>query len=161
MTISFPPADYQHRNGFNNVPIIDKLNNDEKKKVEDRLISKLLEPTEGVDTLIVETLAYLKSEKALPLLRNLLKNSSNELIKLKIAVSIFEINPSEDLIDLAISAFKKLDNQKDSNYVYKLTTAFFYLIRFNSSEVNNKIKQYIDHKEYLLAFNAKRALGMQ
>ncbi len=25
-----PPSDYEHRNGFNNIPIIDKLNDSEK-----------------------------------------------------------------------------------------------------------------------------------
>jgi len=37
-----PPSDYQHRNGFNNVPLIDKLSDDEKRGVQDALIYKLL-----------------------------------------------------------------------------------------------------------------------
>ncbi|HZL11133.1 MAG TPA: HEAT repeat domain-containing protein [Prolixibacteraceae bacterium] len=157
-----PPSDYQHRNGFDNILIIDRLTDNEKKQVENVLIDRLLHKTvEEVDTLIVETLAYLKSEKALPVLKNLLEHCSSEVVKLRIATSIFEINQDNDMVKIAITSFKKLDNNKDSYYVHKLTSAFFYLIKFNKPEVNGLIKEYITHKEYLLSYNAKRALGMQ
>lgn len=156
-----PPSDYQHRNGFNNIPIIDKLTDNEKNQVENVLIDRLLHKTnEEADTLIIETLAYLKSVKALPVLRNLLEHCSIEVVKLRIATSIFEINQDDDMVNIAITSFKKLDNSKDSYYVHKLTSAFFYLIKFNKPEVNELIKKYIDHKEYLLSYNARRALGM-
>jgi len=51
-----PPSDYQHRNGFNNVPLIDKLSDDEKRGVQDALIYKLLfESEKEIDTLVIET----------------------------------------------------------------------------------------------------------
>ena len=37
------PADYQHRNGFNNEPLIDQLNNEDRVLVEIGLIEKLIE----------------------------------------------------------------------------------------------------------------------
>jgi hypothetical protein len=157
-----PPSDYQYRNGFNNIPIINKLTDDEKKQVEDILVNKLSDKAnKEVDTLIVETLAYLKSRKSLPVLKDLLKHSSNEVVKLRIATSIFEINQDNDMVDIAINSFKKLDNNNDPYYVYKLTSAFFYLIKFNKPEVNELIKKYINHKDFLLSYNAKRVLGMQ
>jgi ribosome-binding ATPase YchF (GTP1/OBG family) len=93
-----PPSDYQHRNGFSNNHLIDRLSEYEKNQVEDALINKLL--TNNEDTLIVETLAYMKSKKSLAILNELLEKpsnnlrkiekSSNEMSKIIIASSIFE-----------------------------------------------------------------------
>ena len=151
------PADYSHRNGFSNTHIIDKLSADEKIEVENALINKLTEHPD--DLLIVETLAYLKSTKSIPALRKLLVNSSYDMEKLIIASSIFEITKDTNLVDIAISAFRQLDNKKDAYYVYKLTGAFYHLAKFNNPAVIEIIREYFDHKEYLVSYNAKRALG--
>lgn len=151
------PADYSHRNGFSNNHIIDDLSADEKLKVENALINKLSEHPE--DLLIVETLAYLKSTKSIPALRNLLENSSNSMQKLTIATSIFEITQDNDMVDIALIAFRQLDNRKDAYYAYKLISAFYYLAKFNNPAIMEIIKEYVDHKEYLVSYNAKRALG--
>jgi len=151
------PADYSHRNGFSNEHIIDKLDADEKIEVEKGLIDKLTEHPE--DILIVETLAYMKSTRSIPALRNLLANSSYDMEKLIIVSSIFEINHDNDMVDIAISAFRQLDNKKDAYYVYKLTGAFYHLAKFNNPTAVEIIKEYFYHKEYLVSYNAKRALG--
>ena len=151
------PADYSHRNGFSNNHIIDNLSADEKIEVENALINKLSEHPE--DLLIVETLAYLKSTKSIPALRKLLENSSYDMEKLIIASSMFEINQDNDMVDIAIGAFRQLDNKKDAYYVYKLTSAFYHLAKFNNPAIVEIIKEYVDHKEYLVSYNAKRALG--
>lgn len=152
-----PPADYQHRNGFSNSNIINQLNENEKQLVEDALINKLLGRTD--DTLIIETLAYLKSEKALPLLYDSLEHCSDAMAKIITAASIFEINNDNTMIDLSINSFKQLDNSKDAYYIYKLVPAFYYLVKFRNSKVNNLIEEYTTHKEYLISCNAKQALG--
>jgi hypothetical protein len=151
------PADYSHRNGFSNDHIIDKLTAKERNEVENALIDKLNKHPE--DLLIVETLAYLKSASSIPALRKLLENSSLDMEKLIIASSIFEINHDNSMIDIAIHAFRQLDNKQDSCYVYKLTSAFYHLAKFNTPSVAKIIKEYTDHKEYLVSYNAKRALG--
>jgi hypothetical protein len=157
-----PPCDYQHRNGFNNVPLIDKLNNEDKKQLENLLINRLLsESDDEVDTLVVETLAYLKSQKSLPILNELLEKCSDNLTKLIITVSIFEINRDASMIDIAIDVVKKIDDKSDAYYVHKLTSAFYYLIKFRSDEINSIIKEYTNHKEYLIAYNAKQVLNKQ
>jgi hypothetical protein len=79
--------------------------------------------------------------------------------KLIIASSMFEINQDNDMVDIAIRAFRQLDNKKDAYYVYKLTSAFYNLAKFNNPAVVEVIKEYVDHKEYLVSYNAKRALG--
>ena len=114
-----PPMDYSHRNGFNNIPIIDKLTNNEKKQVENILVNMLSNQAykekayKEIDTLIVETLSYLKSLKALPVLKYLLENCFYEIVKLCIATSIFEINHDNDMVDIAVTSFKKIDNNQD------------------------------------------------
>ena len=153
-----PPADYSHRNGFSNEHMIDKLKPNIKTKVETALLHKLSDEPE--DILIVETLAYMKSVKAIPQLRSLLENCSYVLEKIKIAASLFEIIQDISLIDIAINEFRNLDNKEDSYYIYKLTSAFYYLIKFNSRDVNEIINEYTNHKEDLISYNAKRALNL-
>ncbi len=63
-----PPSDYQHRNRFSNNLLIDILKTYEKESIEERLIEML---DSDNDLLIVETLAYMKSTKALPILYKL------------------------------------------------------------------------------------------
>jgi len=155
-----PPSDYQHRNEFNNIPLIDKLNDEEKKQLEDALIHKLLfESGQELDTLVIETLAYLKSQKSLPILNNLLEEYSDYMTRLVIAASIFEINKDAGMIDIAINVVRKIDDRSDAYYVHKLTSAFYYLIKFKSTKVNSIIEEYTHHKEYLIAYNAKQVLN--
>jgi len=155
-----PPGDYQHRNGFNNIPLIDKLNDDEKGQLEAALIHKLqFESAEQPDTLVVETLAVLKSEKSVQILKQLLEKCTSSMTKLVIAASIYEINGENGMVDIAINNLKKIDDKSDAYYVYKLTSAFYYLIKFNDPRVISIIEEYANHNEYLVAYNAKRVLN--
>ncbi|HEX8514834.1 MAG TPA: HEAT repeat domain-containing protein [Bacteroidia bacterium] len=151
-----PPNDYEHRNEFSNTHIVDSLNEHEKEMLENALINKLLEHD---DTLVIETLAYIKSEKALPLLYDYLKRCSNEMAKIISAVSIFQINNDSSMISVAIDSFKQIEINKDAYFKYKLAPAFHYLVKFNNSIVNNMIEKYTTHGEYLISYNAKKALG--
>lgn len=152
-----PPADYQHRNGFSNTQFIDKLSDQEKNEVEDSLITLLKEGTN--DTLIAETLSYLKSTKSLPLLYKFLEQCSDAMAKIIVATSIFEINNDINMIDAAIVSFEELDNNKDAYYIYKVISAFYYLVKFRNSQINIIIENYTHHEEYLVSYNAKQALG--
>jgi hypothetical protein len=155
-----PPSDYQHRNGFNNIPIIRELTEKEKQLLENALIEKLLLEfdKEFPDILIVETLAYLKSIAALPILKNLLEHCSDGIIKLQIATSIFEINQDIKMVDVAVNSVNQLANKKDAYYIYELSSAFYYLGRFKTEKTKQLIKEYTSHPEYLIAYNAKQAL---
>lgn len=97
-----PPNDHQHRNGFTNKHIIDALIPKDKVQIEAELISMLQKKT---DMLIVETLSYMKSDKSLSLFYELLENPGDEMARIIIAVSIFEINQDEKLFELAKSSF--------------------------------------------------------
>lgn len=151
-----PPNDYQHRNGFTNTHIIDRLTSLEKSLIEDALIVKLLNERE--DLLIVETLAYLHSEKSLLILYSLLKGTNNASAKLIIAASIFFINKDEKMIDIAVTAFKSLEKIKDAYSVYRLLPMFYYLSTFKNKTTDSIIREYAQHDNYLLSYNAKQFL---
>src|ERR1051326_5399460 len=141
-----PPADYLNRKDFSNTDIIDQLNDNEKKLIEDILIERLLDTTD--DMLIIDTLAYLKSEKSLPILYNFLKNDSDSMFKLVVATSIFEINRDQDMINVAVDSFKKLKNDKDAYRTFKLIPAFYYLAKFKFGTTNKLIEEYTEDKEH-------------
>lgn len=155
-----PPMDYQHRNGFNNIPLIDKLTEVEKKWLEKALIQKLqLEAEKEIDTLIIETLSYLKSVSSLPILKKLLEKCNDIVIRLGIATAIFEISQDDEMVDIAVNSVKEMDNKRDPYYVYKLISAFHYLAKFKNKKTNQLIKEYISNPEYLISSNAKEALN--
>jgi len=154
-----PPRDYQHRNGYNNIPIIDELKENEKQLLEKALIQKLQSEAEKeIDTLIVDTLSYLKSVGSLQVLKNLLEVSNDIVIRLRIATVIFEISQDAEMVDIAVSLVKEMDNKKDAYYVYKLTSAFYYLAKFKNEKTEQLLKEYSSHPEYLISYNAKQAL---
>lgn len=62
------------------------------------------------------------------------------------------------MVDIAISAFRQLDYKKDAYFVYKLTSAFYHLAKFNNPTTVEIIKKYFNHKEYLVSYYAKRVL---
>lgn len=148
-----PPADYQHRNGFSNTQSIDKLDEQEKKLVEDALIRKL--SIHAPDDLIIDTLTYLRSTNALPLLYQALQVSSSPMMKIILASSIFELNGDADVVDVCMVALTELEGNK-AYYKYTLPTAFYYLAKTNSDKLNSLIGRYVDHREYLISYNAKR-----
>lgn len=154
-----PPINYQHRNGFSNIQLINELTNSEKENLEHVLIEKVIFADDNLDTLIVETLAYLKSEKALPILRDKLMKTTDNMSKLIIASSIYDIDKqSTDMIDIAISSVNEIDNKNEAYYVYKLASVFNYLAKFRSPKINDLITEYAKHGEYLISYNAKRYL---
>jgi hypothetical protein len=155
-----PPADYQHRNGFNNIPRIDKLTSDQKQLLEQALIKKLeLQKPEEVDRLIIETLGYLKSKAALSVLKTLLEVSNDNMIKLSIATAIFEIDHDGAMINIAIELTKQMDTKKEPYYKYDLISAFYYLATFKNGKTNEVLKEYSTHPDYLISYNARQALN--
>lgn len=151
-----PPDDYQHRNEFSNEHLIEKLSEEEKSKVETELIN-LLQKTP--DTLIVETLGYMKSEKALSVLYELLEKSDEGIAKLILVSSIYEITKNKELVEIAITSFKGLENPKDAYYVFRVIPAFYYLAKIHEPEIVRLLEEHTKHSEYLISYNAKQALG--
>ena len=145
------PADREHRDGFSNEKIIDSLSEEERGQVETALIHKLSQQSD--DLLIVTTLGYLKSHKSLDILYGLLNNAKS-IAMVIIASSIYEIAKDEKMIAIALEACEPLTNWWD------LTGVFYYLAKFKNQRTDDFIRKYFDHKEYLVAYNATRAMGL-
>jgi hypothetical protein len=147
-----PPADYQHRNGFSNESIILNLDESEKKEVEKQLIS-MLELND--DDLIGETLVIMKSISALPNLRIRLDLAKSPASRILWASYINELKGrDEEMIKIALLEFEKITEK------YTRIGIFHCLSRFQDSRINEKIRKFINHEDYLTAYNARTSLGL-
>ncbi len=146
-----PPDDYLHRNGFTNNQLIDELSHQDRSQVEEALIEKL---QRNEDLLIVETLAYMGSTRALPVLNKLLGTNSDPMKEIIVSSSIFRISNDSKMATIASGAFKRLTNS------FSKIAAFQYLKTFHNPDVNSLIGEYVNDKDFLLAHNAKVALGI-
>jgi len=145
------PDDREHRDGFSNEQIIDGLTSEEKDQVESLLLDKLdVRPN---DLLIVDTLGYMKSKRSLDKLYKLLNKEERQGNKIIIASSIYSIEPDKKLVDIALEAGRTLTNWWD------LVSIFYYLAKFKNKRTDDFIRQYFNHKEYLVSYNAKRSVG--
>lgn len=147
-----PPADYSHRNGFSNKRIINNLFEEQKIEVEERLFTML---HESDDTLIGETLTFLTSTRSVPLMKEKLDDSNDPASKIVWASFINELQGgSEEMKKVALSEFDRITND------YGRISMFYYLVKFNDKEINDKIRTFFDHPDYLTAYNARQCLGL-
>jgi len=143
-----PPNDYQHRNGFSNKPIMDSLDPETKRALEQELIKLLDKET---DPLIAETLAYIQSDAAIPALLNALHRISDPAAKLIFANSIYKMDGNKEAMEIGINSFKAVSNK------FAKMSLFYYLATFKSPEVDEILELYSGDKDTLLATNAKKA----
>ena len=147
-----PPADYRHRNGFTNERKIDELSESEKVEVKKELLALLRMSS---DSLIADTLAYMKSFESIPILKSKLNSSRDSITKIHLAKAIFKIDSSEiEMKNIALTEFKKTSDE------YSLISVFHLLIHFQDPRINSLIREYINDKKYLVAYNARTALGI-
>jgi hypothetical protein len=147
-----PPADYQHRNGFSNEHIILSLSEVEKVKVEQNLIEML---KANNDTLIGETLAIMKSKNSLQALKKRLELTKKPSERIIWASYINEIKGGDD--EMKNIALNEIENVTET---YTLISTFHYLSRLNDPRIKEKILTYINHKDYLIAYNARTSIGI-
>ena len=148
-----PPEDYQHRNGFGNEHIILSLSESEKIEVEKRLIEMLKKKD---DTLIGETLAIMKSKKSIQALKERLAITKKSSSKIIWASFINEIEEGDaEMKSIALNEFENVTEK------YTLISIFHYLSRFQDSRIKEKILSYINHEDYLIAYNARTSLGIE
>jgi len=151
-----PKSDREHREGFTNRHIIDRLSDSERQVVESLLIEKLIgnNKRKSVDTLIVEALAYMQSTKSLPVLYNLLITNPDNFIKLVVVTSIFKISLDYAMVDIAINLFLTFNDK------YQKIPAFVYLKSFNNTKTDALIQKYVNDPDYLISYNTKKHLGL-
>ena len=148
-----PPNDYQNRNGFSNEHIVLSLTEKEKVEVERNLI-EILEKKE--DDLIGETLTLMKSTKSLPTLQKRLDLTKSPTMKIVWASYINEIkNGDERMKEIALNEMDKISEK------YTRIGIFHHLAKFRDYRINDKIRNFINHEDYLTAFNARTSLGIE
>jgi hypothetical protein len=75
-------------------------------------------------------------------------------MKVTIAHSIFQICQDSKMIDIALEETPEITNPTN------LINILYLLPDFNDERVNAMLNNFRDHKEYLVAYNAARALGL-
>ncbi len=149
-----PPSTYEYRRDLDNTVIIDGLNDKDKKKLEELLITDL---KENDDILIIETLAYLNSKKAINIFLEKLNSTTNPVDKIMISHFIYKLDDTKkDMIEIAYNSFKLIDENSNAKI-----TMFYYLSYFKNEKLNTLIREYFNHDDYLISNNAKKAIKLQ
>ena len=63
-------------------------------------------------------------------------------------------NGDEEMKELALTEFENISEK------YSRIGIFHHLAKFCDSRINDKIRNYINHKDYLTAYNARTSLGI-
>ena len=135
----------------NGVPLdlLDNLTDEELKIAEIELIKVV----SLKDNWPIVGLGHIKSKDALPILYDLLDKSKSSM-KVTIAHSIFQICQDSKMIDIVLESMPRITNQ------YELIDVMYYLPDFKDKRVTELLNNYRNHKEYLVAYNATRHLGL-
>lgn len=145
--------DGKDREWFSNDEILSKLNKEELKIVEKHLISML---KTSDDNLIPQTLIKLKSINSIPTIVEKLELMNDPFNRITWASYINELkNGDLEMEKIAFQEFQKLE------FIYEIQGVIFYdLIKFNSSRINSRIKEFIDHKYFLVAHHSREVLNL-
>lgn len=140
------------REWFNNDEILSKLDKEELKIVEQGLIKML--KTDN-DILIPQTLIKLKSLDSIPTLLKKLESIEDSFEKITWASLINEIQDGDSEMEkIAFEQFQKLE------FIYEIQGPIFHdLIKFKSERIDNLIKEFVEHKYFLVAHHAKLVLN--
>lgn len=129
--------------------LLDNLSTEELKIAEKELIDSL----SLKDDWPIKGLGHLKSKDALTKLYELLPKSKKGM-KVTIAHAIFQICDDKEMIKIALTETPKISNQ------YELINVVYLLKGFEDEKVNEMLDGLREHDEYLVAYNATRALGL-
>jgi hypothetical protein len=143
-----PPQTFQHRKDGPYLDQIDNLSSSEKKEFEENLIER--NRSGNFDSWVVEGLAYLKSSNSLPSLHDLLNKTTEKAPRIIIASSIYTISPDASMCDLILNESKLITDK------YALIGLFYFMAKVNDPRINEFIRQFRDHPDFLLSYNAKR-----
>lgn len=129
--------------------LLDKLSNEERKVAESELIAAL---STG-DTWPIMGLGHIKSTAALPTLYSLLSKTFKQ-IKVTLAHAIFQICADPLMIDIS------LDEMAQLSQWHELIDLLYLLPDFRNKRTDQLLQDFRNHPEYLVAYNATRALGL-
>jgi hypothetical protein len=147
--------EYLHANTWaqrkDGVPLdlLDKLSGEEIKVAE----AELIKAASLQDSWPIVGLGHIKSKDAVPTLYELLEKSKGAM-KVTIAHSIFQIIQDEKMIEIVLETMPKITNE------FELIDVLYYLPDFKDKRIIDLHHRYRDHKDYLVAYNATRYLGL-
>ncbi len=131
------------------IELLDKLTADELKIAEEELIKS----ARTGDSWPIIGLGHIKSEKSLEILYKLLSKSKTG-IKVIIACSIYKICRDPEMIEIALEETPKITNWQE------LIDILYMLPDFKNERTDNMLNNFREHQDYLVAYNAARALGL-
>ncbi len=129
--------------------LLDNLSPDELKTAE----QELLKTASLRDDWPVVGLGHIKSKEALPILYDLLQKGQGAM-KIIIAHSIFQIAQDEKMKDIVLETMPKITGE------FELIRVLYYLPYFKDKRITDLHHSYRSHKNYLVAYNATRYLGL-
>ncbi len=129
--------------------LLDNLTDEELKIAEVELINVV----SLKDNWPIVGLGHIKSKDALPTLYDFLDKSKGSM-KVTIAHSIFQIYQDTKMIEIVLETMLRITNQ------YELIDVLYYLPDFKDKRITELHNNYRNHKEYLVAYNATRYLGL-
>ncbi len=130
--------------------LLDKLDSNELIIAEQELI----QAASLRDSWPILGLGHIRSQKALPVLYELLTKASDSY-KVIIAHSIFQINKDEDMISISLKELSQSGKWSE----FTLIDIIYLLPDFHNDKVNRYLSKLTKSNEYLVAYNAARVLG--
>jgi hypothetical protein len=129
--------------------LLDNLTEEEMKTAE----IELIKVASLRDNWPIIGLGHIKSKDALPTLYDLLDKSKASM-KVTIAHSIFQICQDTKMIEIILETMPRITNE------FELIDVLYYLPNFNDKKITELHHSYCNHKDYLVAYNATRYLGL-
>lgn len=129
--------------------LLDNLSNEEIKIAE----IELIKAASLRDNWTIIGLGHIKSKDSLPTLYKLL-DKSKSVMKVTIAHSIFQIVQDEKMIEIVLDTMPRITNE------FELIDVLYYLPNFKDERISDLHHSYRNHKDYLVAYNATRYLGL-
>ena len=137
--------------------LLDKLDPEEKQSAEEALISRL---STG-DSWPARGLGHLRSQNALGSLRRFLPKAKGS-VRAAIALAIWQIDADPQMADELV-ALSRNDYTDDSSSAKTFTMIdIIYCLAYLSSEtVTKRLEELTQSKNYLISFNARRAIKLR
>jgi hypothetical protein len=129
--------------------LLDSLSPDELKTAEKEMIKAA---SIGDDWSIIG-LGHIKSIESLPMLYSLL-SKSKKVMTMTIAHAIFGISQDEKMKSIVLECMSKISDN------YELISVLWFLPEFKDQQITALLHSYRNHKDYLVAYNATRYLGL-
>lgn len=146
-----PPPTREAREGFSNQSIIDSLSLQEKSVLEAQLLN-LLKNSLEVDTLVVDTLVYMGSSGAVPLIEKKLKTESNSFIFFSLGLSLYKLSGNEVVVGEMVRRLKTLTSK------FEIISGLNCLAATRSKKAILAIQEFSNHPSSTVAVVAKNHL---